>query len=371
MLKSYKYRIYPNEDQINSLNHMFGCVRFVYNLGLETKIAAYLSNKTKIDCFELINQMKQLKDTDAPWLKDCVAQSLQMSLRNLDNAYNCFFKGGGFPKFKNKKNKQSIHFPQDVKCDFVNTRVFIPKIKWVKCIYDRKFDGDIKTVTLSKTYTNKYFISILVDNKKELPNKKRILEETSIGIDLGIKKIATLSDGTIFENPKFFKKSQEKLKKAQRSLNRKIKGSKSYEKQRIIVAKLHEKIKNQREDYLHKITTSIVKKWDTIVLENLDVKHMMKNHLLALSIGEVGWNKMCQMLKYKAEWSGKNIIQIGRFEPSSKMCSNCGTINKELKLSDREWICKKCGINHDRDRNAADNIKKFGLGNKPLTVNVN
>lgn len=365
MLKSYKYRIYPNNEQKEQLSKFFGCCRFVYNLGLETKINAYVTHKKSITCFDLTKQMVELKNNEASWLNECVAQSLQMSLRNLDNAYTSFFKGKGFPKFKNKYSKQSIQFPQSVSVDFDKNIVRLPKLKNVSAIFDRKFEGKIKTVTVSKTTTDKYFVSILVENQDLIPNKKPIIEDTSVGIDMGIKTFATLSDGTSFENIKCLRSNLKRLRVEQRSLLRKrVKGkeqSKRYLKQKLVVAKIHEKISNQREDYLHKVSTLIIRKYDTIVIEDLNIKGMMSNHKLAQSISDIGWNKFELMLKYKAEWYGKNLIYIGRFEPSSKICSNCGTINKNLKLHHRDWTCSSCNTSHDRDVNASINIKKFGL----------
>ena len=390
MLRAYKYRIYPTDIQKQQLASFFGSCRFVYNLGLETKIEAWISAKKNYTCIDLANQMKDLKDTEATWLAECPSQTLQMSLRNLDNAYTKFFKGGGFPKFKNKYSKQSIQFPQGTKTDFKNSTIFLPKLKSVNVLFHREFKGEVKTVTVSKTTTNKYFVSILVDNQVNIPAKKRVKEKTTVGIDVGVKTLAVLSDGTIFENKKWLRKAKQNLRVQQRSLDRKkkVKG-KNYEKQRLVVAGLHEHIKNQREDYLHKISTSIIKNYDTIVLEDLNVKGMTAtvkpkkdengNFLpngqsaksgLNKSILEMGWHKFNTMLEYKAEWYGKNIIRIGRFEPSSKCCSSCGKINKELTLKDREWTCKGCGVSHDRDVNAAINIKKFGLRNKPSNANV-
>jgi putative transposase len=340
----------------------------VYNLGLETKIAAYASARKNISCFDLIKQMKELKDSgQVDWLKECPSQSLQMSLRNLDNAYTKFFKGGGFPKFKNKYSRQSIQFPQGV--FFRNGNIFFPKLGEMCIILDFPMgEGEIRTTTLSKTPTNKYFVSILIDNQVELPKKKPIKEQTTVGVDLGIKTLAVLSDGTEIENPKWFRKSKANLRRQQRSLSRKQKGSKRREKQKLVVAKVHEKIRNQRTDYLQKATTQIITKFDTVVLEDLNVQGMMQNRKLSAAIGEVSWYSFKTMLTYKAEWYGKNIITIGRFEPSSKICSVCGTINKELKLQHREWTCNKCNTTHDRDKNAAINIKNFGLRNQPATA---
>jgi putative transposase len=296
-----------------------------------------------------------------------------MSLRNLDNAYTQFFKGGGFPNFKNKRSKQSIQFPQGVSVDFENGTIFLPKLKNVAVVLHRKFEGNIKTVTVSMTKTGKYFVSILVENQDEIPSKKPIKEATTVGIDMGIKTFATLSDGTFFENLKLLRNNLKRLRVEQRTMSRRFKKgaevqSNGYKKQRLVVAKLHERITNQRTDYLHKTSATIIKNYDNIVLEDLNIKGMMVNHKLALAIGEVGWNKFESMLTYKAEWYGKTITYIGRFEPSSKICSTCGTINKELKLQHREWTCGKCNTNHDRDANAAKNIKNFGLRNQPLGV---
>ncbi len=370
MLKAYKYRIYPTESQKEQLTSFFGSCRFVYNLGLETKIQAWITKQKNYTCIDLANQMKQLKDNEAPWLAECPSQTLQMSLRNLDNAYTKFFKGGGFPKFKNKYSRQSIQFPQGVSVDFKDNKIFIPKLKNVYILLHRTFKGEIKTVTVSRSTTHKYFVSILVETGIDILPKKPIQDNTTVGIDVGIKTLATLSDGTSFKNPKWMRNCKNRLRIEQRSLDRKkkVKG-KNYEKQRLVVSKLHEHIKNQREDYLHKVSTSITKKYDTIVLEDLNIKGMMANHKLAYSIGDVGWAKFNAMLEYKAKWHGKNIIRIGRFDPSSKACSTCGVINKELTLKDRNWTCA-CGITHDRDVNAAINIKKFGARSSPLIVNV-
>lgn len=375
MLCSFKYCLLPTEEQKQQLAKFFGSARFVYNLGLETKLQAWTSARKHLTCIDLANQMKELKDTEAEWLNECPSQTLQMSLRNLDNAYTKFFKGGGFPKFKSKHKKQSIQFPQGVKTDFENGTIFLPKLKNVTCIFHRQFKGDIKTVTVSKTSTGKYFVSILIDNQKELPKKKPVKEKTAVGIDMGVKTFATLSDGTTFDNPKHLRCNLRRLRVEQRKLSRRFKKgakeqSKGYQKQKLIVAKLHEHIKNQREDYLHKVSINVIRSYDHISLEDLNIKGMMQNEKLALAIGEVGWHKFKTMLEYKADWYGKNIQYIGRFEPSSKLCSSCGTIFKELSLKDRSWTCQSCGTHHERDVNAAKNIRTFGLRFKPATANV-
>jgi len=363
MLKAYKYRIHPNQEQQEQLAKAFGCIRFVYNLGLETKIAAWTSAKKTYSCIDLANQMVELKNTDAPWLKDCPSQALQMSLRNLDNAYTNFFnRGAGFPKFKHKHGKQSISFPQGVRLQ--EGTIFLPKLKLVPIDLHRPLGkGDIKTTTVSRTTTGKYFVSILVDNHQEPPTKKPINETTTIGLDFGIQHLVTTSDGRKFENKDFLKKEMKALRVAQRSLARKKKDSGHYNKQKQVVALLHERIRNQRQDYLHKISKQLVDQYDTICLEDLSIAEM-KSGLLARAISDCGWRELRSMLEYKAEWTGKNISVIGRFDPSSKTCSCCGKLNRDLKLSDREWTCA-CGARHDRDINAAINIKQFGLRNQP------
>jgi putative transposase len=360
MLKAYKYRIFPTKEQQNLLAKIFGQTRFVYNLGLETKILAYTGQKKNINCFDLIKQISELKNTECPWLSESPAQALQMSLRNLDNAYTNFFRGKGFPKFKNKHAKQSFQLPQGVSISIDKKQIFIPKLKWVDIDLHRKLKGIIKTVTVSKTVTDKYFVSILVENEKELPNKKEIKESTAVGVDLGIKDFCVTSDGKKFENKDFLKSNMKKLRIEQRSLARKVKESNHYKKQKRIVALLHEKIRNQRQDYLHKISKYLVNNYDTICLEDLSVSGMIKNHNLARAISDMGWSEFRSMLEYKTDWYGKNLSIIGKFEPSSKTCSSCGKINKELKLSEREWSCT-CGEVHDRDINGAMNIKNFGL----------
>ncbi len=365
MLKSYKYRIYPNQTQIEQMAQIFGQVRFVYNLGLETKISAYIGNKKNVTCFDLIKQVVELKDNECEWLNESPSQALQMSLRNLDNAYTNFFRGKGFPKFKSKYDKQSFQLPQGVRLSDNNKNIFIPKLKWIGISLSREFKGEIKTVTVSRTTTNKYFVSILVDNHTPNPKKRSINESTTVGLDLGIKDFVITSDGKKFENQEFLKSAQHKLKLAQRSLSRKVKGSNHYNKQKMVVSLIHEHIRNQRQDYLHKISTYLIQNYDTICLEHLNVKGMVKNHNLARAISDMGWSEFKSMLEYKAEWYGKNISVIGRFDPSSKVCSCCGKINKELKLSDRSWKCTSCNTVHDRDINAAINIKNFGLRNKP------
>ena len=364
MFKSYKYRIYPNQEQKEYLSKIFGQVRFIYNLGLETKITNYTGNRKNIDCFDLNKQITELKNTDAPWLKESPAQALQFAIRNLDNAYTNFFKGAGFPKFKNRYGKQSFQLPQGVWLSEDNKQIFIPKLKLVDIDLHREFKGEIKTVTVSKSITNKYYVSVLVDTGEIKPIKKEIKEKTSVGIDLGIKDFVITSDGMKFKNHDFFKSVMNELRIEQRSLARKTKGSNHYLRQKMVISLLHEHIKNQRQDYLHKISRYLVDNYDTICMEDLNVSGMVKNHKLARAISDMGWSEFKSMVEYKCDWYGKNLSVIGRFDPSSKSCSSCGAINKDLTLNDREWTCK-CGKHHDRDINAAMNIRNFGLRNQP------
>jgi len=368
MLKAFKYRIYPNKKQVEMLNEHFGATRFVYNWGLEKKTEAYQQESKTLSCFELINNLKQLKE-DEPWLKTVNSQSLQTALRNLDNAYTKFFREKkGFPKFKSKHNpKQSFQCPQHCSVDWENGALSIPKIKAIKAKFHRKFDGEIKTVTISKNAVGHYYASILVENSQPLPPKAALKAEDAVGIDVGISKFLATSDGMIVDNPKFLRKSEKKLAYEQYRLSKMKKGSASRAKQSKRIARLHEHISNQRRDFLHKVTTKLVSESQatTFCIEDLSIKNMQKNHCLAKSIADVSWGIFFDFLKYKCEWSGKNLLDIGRFEPSSKMCSACGVVNKELKLSDRAWTCA-CGACHDRDINAAENIRRMAFQRQNL-----
>ena len=359
MFKANKYRIYPNEIQKVLLNKHLGASRFIFNLALETKTTAYKSNGVNLSCFDLIKQLPDLKK-ECEWLKEINSQSLQAPIRNLDNAFTRFFKGqGNFPKYKSKwKGKQSFHIPQNVKVR--DDRLVIPKFKkkGIKIKLHRPLEGIIKSATISRTPTGKYFVSILCDTSTECLPKSKVQKETTLGIDLGIKDFLITSNGEVVDNPKYLKKSESKLKYIQRKYS-KYKGKRTKNK----LAKLHKKVANQRKDFLHKQSSKIVRENHSIAIEDLNVKGMLKNHCLAKSISDVGWSMFTTMLEYKCEWYGVNLLKIGRFEPSSKTCSNCGTVNKELTLKDREWTCKNCNTKHDRDINAAVNIKNFALKN--------
>ncbi len=362
--RAYKYRIYPTDKQQTLINKHIGCCRWLYNYALEKKTIAYKKDKTRLSRFDLsaeIPMLKQNKGTE--WLKEVNSQSLQMSLKNMDEAFTRFFRDKkGFPKFKSKHHpRKSFSVPQSVKVDWDNKKVSIPKIKNIKFALDRKPTGEIKSATVSRTPTGKYFISILVDTGMEPPKKYKIKEETSVGIDLGIKDFLITSNGGKVDNPKYLRNHLFRLKKLQRRASQKQKGSSRRKRANLRVAKIHERIHNLRTDFLHKLSFKLISENQTICLEDLNVQGMMKNHCLAQSISDCSWSKFNEFLKYKAEWNGVNIVRIGRFEPSSKMCSKCGHIKRDLTLKDRKWQCSICYSEHDRDINAAKNILDFGL----------
>jgi putative transposase len=375
MLKAYKYSINPTKEQQEILAKTFGCVRFVYNWGLNLKTESY-SQGVKLSCFETINQMKSLKN-ELDWLKEVHSQPLQMALRNLDNAYTKFFKKqGGFPKFKSKRNKQSFQYPQGVKIDFDKQEAFLPKVGKVKAVFHREFEGNIKTTTVSKTPQGKYFVSILVETKDNIPEQFKISsEKQSVGIDLGIKSFATMSSGIEIANPRHLKSKEVRLAVKQRQLSRKVKGSSNRNLARIDVAKIHSKISNSRKDFHHKLSKAILDKYDLVCLEDLNVKGMVKNHKLAKAISDVGWSQFVSFLEYKADWKGKTITKIGRFQASSQPCINCGKLNPLVKnLAIRNWTCPNCGHFNYRDLTASKNILKFGLiqlGFKELEPSIN
>ena len=357
MFKAYKYRLYPTNLQKELIHKHCGSSRFVYNLALETKQMAYAGSKVNLNCFDLIKQLPDLKK-ELPWLKECNSQSLQAPIRNLDNAFTKFFKGqADFPNFKKKSNRGSFNVPQNVIVS--DGRLIIPKFKeGIRIKLHRDLVGTVKQATVSFTPTGKYFVSILCDTGEETPTKRPVKESTSVGIDLGIKTFIVASNRQEFDNPKHLRKAESRLKYVQRKYS-KNKGKRT--KHRL--ATLHEKVANKRKDFLHKVSSELIKNHDTVCTETLQVSNMLKNHNLAKSISDAGWGTFVTMLEYKADWYGKNLLKIGTFEPSSKMCSCCGKINKELTLKDREWTCKGCSTLLSRDLNASINIKSFALKN--------
>ena len=371
--KAYKYRLYPTKEQEVLLSKHFGSARWVYNYALNKKIVAYQTNKESLSRFTIQKDLVTLKKSeDTKWLKEVNSQTLQASLENLDKAFTKFFRDKkGFPKFKSKHNNhQSFSVPQNGKIDFETNCISLPKFKKpIRCKIHRKYSGNSKTFTISKTPSGKYFVSVLVEVDEVQKTNKPICENQAVGVDLGIKTFATLSNGVEIENPKHLKRSLEKIKALQRKVSKKQRGSSNRKKAVKRLAVLHEKVANQRIDFLHKTTHYLVSEFDTICLETLRASNMIKNHKLAQALSDISIGKFNEILEYKAEWNGVNILRIGQFEPSSRMCT-CGIINKELKLSDRIWTCKSCGVKHDRDILAANNIKRFAFINLKNTAGI-
>lgn len=363
MLKSYKYRIYPNKQQEELIRKTFGCCRFVYNQTLAYKQNKYKETKENVGKYLCNNYVNQVLKKEYEWLKEVDKFALTNSIHNMDMAYQKFFNENiGYPKFKskrdNKKSYSTNFINNNIEVSFENNKIKLPKLKWIKAKVHRKFTGTIKSATILQVPSGKYFVSILVETE-HIP-----LESTGciVGIDLGIKDLLITSDGDKFENIHLTKKYEDKLAKEQRKLSRKVYGSRNYEKQRIKVAKIHEKIRNTRIDYLHKVSHKLISENQVITSENLSVKNMVKNHKLAKSIQDCGWYELTRQINYKAEWNNRIYIKVDRFFKSSQSCNVCGFINVKVKdLSVREWTCPQCGTIHDRDINAAKNILNEGL----------
>ena len=365
MLRAYKYRIYPTDGQKVLFAKTFGCCRFVYNWALNIRIEAYKTDKRNIGNVEVTNRMKSELKVEKEWLSEVNSQALQSALRNLDTAYKNFFRDrkAGFPAFKSRKNRQSFLCPQHCRVDFENGTITIPKAKDIPAALHRKFKGAVKTVTVSMTPSGKYFASVLVDTDiQEVPTSP-VHDGSALGIDLGIKSLAVCSDGRTFDNPKSLQKLEKRLVLLQKRLSRKQRGSANRDKARAQIARLHEHISNQRKDTIHKFTYAIThdNQVSTICMEDLNAKGMIRNHHLAKSVSDAAFGMVREQLEYKCRWYGVNLIKINRFAPSSKMCRCCGHIYKELTLRERSWKCPVCGTFHDRDYNAACNVKEFGL----------
>jgi putative transposase len=357
MLKAYKYRIYPTKEQGILLAKSFGCVRWFYNYALNLTSETYKTTGKGLSRNDIINLLPSLKK-EYKWLTQPPSQCLQQVALDLSSAFlNFFEKRSKYPNFKKKSQKQSIRFPQQVKLNSDNLK--LPKLGKVYCKISRLPSGKLKSVTVSLTPSGEYYAACLYDDGKDKPVSSS--EGKAIGVDMGISHYAITSDGTKHGNPKYYRKYEIKLTKKQKQFSRKQQGSRNCNKARIKVAKVHNKITRCREDFLHKLSRKLVDENQVIVVENLAVKNMIRNHNLAKSISDAGWGQFCTMLKYKSEWEGKTYIEVDRFFPSSKTCNHCLHQVDKLSLDIRSWQCPKCQMIHDRDINAAINIRDEGL----------
>lgn len=358
--RTYKYRLYPNKEQEQILAKHFGSVRFVYNYFLAERKQQY-DEKSKSDNYyaQAKTLTKLKKQEEYSWLNEINSQTLQYSLRCLETAYTNFFSGRArFPKFKAKKQGGSFNVPQY--CTIENGRIYIPKFKQgIKIKEHRTFQGNVKNMTISVTPSGKYYVSILSEVEYEPMQKTN----AKVGIDLGIKDFIVTSDGVRCSGNKFIKRYEKKLAKTQKVLSRKTKGSNGWNKMRLRVARIQEKIHNCRMDKLHKISTDLVRKYDVICCEDLNVKGVQKNHRLAQSIADASWGTFLNLLSYKCDREDKQLIKVSRFYPSSKTCHHCGYVKEDLSLDDRIWECPKCGSLIDRDLNASINILNEGIKN--------
>ena len=361
MLRRYRYRLYPTEDQKTLIAQHLGCCRFVYNWALARKNQAYHDEGISLSKYDLINQLPTLK-AELPWLKEVNAQSLQQSIIHLFRAFTNFFEGRAEePTFKEKHAlEQAFTVPQSYTVDFKRGTVKLPKIGLIKVKYHRTFTGTMKSATVIRTSTGRYFLSIVVEDGRTPPPADPVPDQT-VGIDLGLAHYAVLSTGERVENPRNLRNAQQRLAVLQRRLARKQKGSKNRNKARLKVARCHQKIADQRRDFQHQLSSRLVRENQALAVESLNVDGMVKNHSLARSISDAGWGTFLSMLAYKCQEAGKTLLQIGVFEPSSKTCSVCGYRKADLTLKDREWTCPDCGTTHDRDPNAAINVKQFAL----------
>ena len=370
MRKTFKYRIYPNKVQQALLQSTFGCCRFVYNRMLDIKKTAYETDKTKLFKFDLIKQIPQLKN-DFPWLRDVPAVCLPQAVGALDDAFHGFFKSGnGYPKFKSKhRSRKSCRFPsshcavlQDTSC------LKLSKLGLVKYKKDREFVGVLRSITVSQDSDGKYYASCLVETGVEAPKPQPVEASTTVGIDLGLKDFIVTSDGRKIPNPRFYATIDRRIARLQKHESRKTKGSKRRARIRLKINKLYVKKRNLIKNYIYHVANTLLRESQTLVMEDLNIVGMVKNHKLAKSIQNICWGVLRRVLEYKSIWLGHNLIFIDRWAPSTKTCSHCGFHNSTLTLSDRSWTCPGCGTHHDRDVNAALNIKRMGLATLSPTV---
>jgi putative transposase len=368
VLRAYRYRLYPNAAQREWMGQHFGCVRYVYNRALAQKVEAYQTEGKSVSRFELDKHLTALKQApETAWLAEVNSQSLQAALRQLDGAFTKFFREKkGFPRFKSKhRSRASFECPQNAKVDFGTGTLQLPKLGKVRAEFSRTFTGTVKTVTVSMTPTGKYFAAVLVDSGEVAPPLAPLNAATAIGIDVGLKDFATLSTGEKIANPRYLKVAINRLRRVARQHSQKQKGSHNREKSRKRLARCYEKVTNKRNDFLHQVSTRIVRENQTVCVENLNIAGLVKNHSLARAISDASWGTFLSLLRYKCAWYGKNYVEIGRFDPSSRLCT-CGVLNRTLTLKEREWTCTRCGEVHDRDWLAARNIVRFALQKQNL-----
>jgi len=375
MIRAYKYKMKPTSDQEAYFAKCFGCMRFAYNYALSMKIKAYTDEKKSMSFFDLCTIIRELRKGDEhKWLNDVPATSLNYSLLNLNNAYNHFFKTkAGFPKYKSKKHcRDSVKFDaQKTKYDFSSFQVRIPKIGWVKLCHNRTFDPStvkVNSTTVSRDACGTYWCTVSIEDGILSEPKAKVTKETAVGIDVGLSVFAVLSSGEIIPNLRFSEREEQRIAKAQRCLARKNRGTKDevpssrYVRYRTKLARIHRSVENRRTDFLQKLSTELIQCFETICVEDLNVNGMMRNHSLAGSIASASWSSFVRMLEYKSEWYGVNLLRVGRFDPTSQLCSACGHRNPGTKdLSVREWTCPVCGTRHDRDVNAAVNIMNTAI----------
>lgn len=366
MLRAYKYRIYPTEEQKVMLSKTFGCCRAAYNWALEQREKAYKERGENISEFDMKSRViHDYRDVDAPWLKEVSAKAIEFSIADLYAGYKNFFEGrASKPMFRRKFERQHYHDRGNINVFFKRGLISIPKIKDIPCVFHRRFAGRIKQVGVEQLPSGRYYVSVLVDDGHALPEKAPIDPDKTLGIDTGLKHFAQLSDGQTYEPTHEAKKEKRKLKLLSRRLARKQKGSRQFRLLKHRIARLHERVANRRHDHIHKITHYIAceNQATTICVEDLNVKGWMRNKHLAYNAADACLGEFYRQLEYKCQWAGKNLIKIDRWAPSSKRCSHCGHIYKTLTLNERAWTCPVCGTHHDRDLNAAINIKNYGLG---------
>lgn len=373
--RTYRYRLYPNAEQRLWFARQFGCCRFVYNHFLRARIDHYAAHKDDptgpkgkgltfaANC-RALTQLK--KQPETAWLADMNAQSLQGALVDLDRAYNNFFnKRAQFPRFKHRGHHDAFRVPQSFKVATESGTLTMPKVGHIKTVFHRPLEGDPKHVTITRSPSGRYHASICVEiDLPEPVNTGTVV----IGVDLGVRDLVVTSEGEKIACPRHLRKAEKRLKRAQRTVSRRTKGSSGREKARRVLARQHEKVRDRRYDFIHKVTRKLVCENQAISVESLNVKGMLRNHCLAKSISDAAWGETLRQLAYKGAWYGCRVFEVDRFFPSSKRCSACGWINEGLRLKDRVWTCPHCGMVHDRDINAAINIRDFGTAGVAGTV---